>query len=390
MEVGLIMTNFELQKLLKEKYIIDSYQFLSTCEFKIFSSEISYKALTNICVEQFNKFDTQREELFKNAFETGMGTIKAEEDEIDYFGVKVNRDVLIDKLTIEIFSTLHSFFDTYAQLLNSALFANKSLKIKDVSFTKVIDNLDSFPEYTGTFISLLKSVKQSSEFTFITDINNIVKHRFQIYTQTKFNLFDGNKNLIIPKFRKGNNVYTEKELLDIIKDCFDYCKNLLKEFVLFVESYFSLHDNNYVSNRVYNPKTQLVFDNKEDAKNLKNPMNSIHFIELDKNNLEQEYRILLLRIDEESERIELYNSIYDLIAVKDIVSKEFIGILKPKDSETYSIDDGRITEYRKYEFISTDYDRELTIKMLDRNFQMFPLLSDLEIMIINPNPAPVN
>lgn len=379
------MTDYEFIKILKEKRILDSYQFLTSCKFKLISSDISYKALTNICVEQFNNFDTKREEIFRSVIETGVGKIEAVSDDIDYFGVRIGRNVLVDKLTIEIFSTLHSFFDTYAQWLNAALFANKAKPVKNVTFSNVIDMLDSFSEYNGKFITKLKGVKTSPQYQFISDINNIIKHRFQIYTKAQLNFFDGDKNLMIPKFRKENNSYSEKEVLDIIKDCFDYCNSLFEDFADFIKTHYSAYDNQYVSNRIYNPKTHLVFENYEDAKNMRNVVNSIHFIELDKNNLEQEFRVMLVSNDNSNESLEVYNSVYDFIAVKDISSKEYIGILKPQNSEKYFMDDGRIIEYRNYELKMSGFEQELTFKLVDGNIQVFPLLSDIEMLIINPD-----
>ncbi|WP_273716929.1 hypothetical protein [Alkalihalobacillus pseudalcaliphilus] len=379
------MSSYELVKLLKDKKILDSLQFLTSCQYKLASAEISFKALGNICLEQFNNFDEERDRIFKSVVEKGSVTLHApSEDNLDYFGEPVARNVVIDKLTIEIFSTLHSFFDTFGQWLNSALFANQALPIKQVTFNKVVDKLAEFPEYTGSFITSLNHVTGSSEYKFISDLNNVVKHRFQIYTQARFNLFNGEKNLTTPKFRKESNIYSEKELLDITKGCLDYCYVLYQESINFIESYYKSNDNNYVSNRIYNPNTHLVFDNYEDVKQLKNIINSIHFVELDKSNLENEYQILLVSDDKESKTIEFFNSVYSFIAVKDINTKEYIGLLKPDDSEEYLMDDGRNIEYRRYVLESTGYEQELHMNIVDNNIKVFPRLSNLNIMVINP------
>ncbi|MCM3345274.1 hypothetical protein [Cytobacillus kochii] len=65
------MSSYELVKLLKDKKILDSLQFLTSCQYKLASAEISFKALGNICLEQFNNFDEERDRIFKSVVEKG-------------------------------------------------------------------------------------------------------------------------------------------------------------------------------------------------------------------------------------------------------------------------------------------------------------------------------
>ena len=175
------MTNYEYQKLLKDNYIIDSYQFYSTCNFKLFSVKTSFQALELIIENQLKNHKDEMSKIFDTLHKTGKASICANADKIDFCGIELDRNLAINKFTIEIFSIVHSFFDTYAQWINSTLYADDALKINDVSLHKVVNRISDFQEYSGGFVEMIKKVPQNEEYRFISDINNIVKHRHQIY-----------------------------------------------------------------------------------------------------------------------------------------------------------------------------------------------------------------
>lgn len=50
------MSSYELVKLSKDKKILNSLLFLTSCQILVRISEISFKALGNICLKQFNIF----------------------------------------------------------------------------------------------------------------------------------------------------------------------------------------------------------------------------------------------------------------------------------------------------------------------------------------------
>lgn len=48
------------------------------------------------------------------------------------------------------------------------------------------------------------------------------------------------------------------------------------------------------------------------------------------------------------------------------------------------MDDGRNIEYRRYVLESSGYEQELHMNMVENNIKVFPRLSNLNIMVINP------
>lgn len=379
------MTNYELISLLLNNKVVDAFQFFSTCNFKITSSKVSFKALNNLVDEYITNETKERNSMFEEVLKTGHSSLFAKTDNKDFFGQEVSRSILIDKLTIEVFSTLHSFFDTYAQWINAVLFGDLALPIKTVSLGSVISKIDQFSEYSGQFVTDFRSISISHEYKYISDINNVIKHRHQIYTKAKFNLFEGTGSVTLPAFHKDNNSYSDVEVLNIISTCINYCEKLLLDSINFVELFYSTGNNLHVSKRIYNPKTYMLFENEKDYQELKNIKNSIHFIELDQSNMQDEYQILLFSNDTTNKEISMYNSPYEIIAIKDISTNGYIGILKPLDTASYTFNDGRLLEYRKYKVYKQNFELGLVTEMLNQNFHYYPYLSDLQVVILNPN-----
>ena len=270
------MTEFDFLKLLKDNYVADSYQFFSACRFKITSSEISYNALEKLINDYLQNAKKETEEMYKQLSDTKKFSLIGKSDNINYLGQELPRSIIIDKLTIEIFSLLHSFFDTFAQWINSCLLGENALKLKKVTYHNVIIELDKYSEYTGQFIIDVKNLENKPEYKYIADINNIIKHRYQIYTKSMYNIFDGEGKISLPKFRKDNNSYSDKEVLQIIFECLNFCKSTLTDAKTFVEQHYTSSTNNHIQHRLYNPKTYMLFEKEEDFKQLKNIKKSIH------------------------------------------------------------------------------------------------------------------
>ncbi len=95
---------------------------------------------------------------------------------------------------------------------------------------------------------------------------------------------------------------------------------------------------------------------------------------------------MLTHEDVQIKEISLYNSVYRFIAIKDINTGTYLGILKPADSNLYTLNDGRILEYRRYVTQKIDYEIELFKEILDQNFHYLPYLSDCTIHILTEQP----
>lgn len=374
-----------LYKLLKDKKVADSYQFYTSCEYKLYFAETNLKALQNI-IKKYQKTEAKREkEFFRDVVMTGEGKYIIHDDNINYLGVKMNMTSVIDKLTMEMMGLLHNFFDTYAQWLNSVLFGEEALPIKKVSLLKVVQKLSSYPEYASTFVTKLSAIPNEDQYLYIVDFNNTLKHRYQIYVTNKFNIFSMSGNVSIPEFKKDGRAQLKNDALDILKKSLDYCRELLDDSRNFVEQYFSKNDNNYVEHRIYNPKTYLLFKTEEDYKNMRSPKNHYYFVEVDSDNIPDKLQIMLCydrmnHTNYDEQTLECYNSPYELIIMREKGGHEIIGILKPDDKEVYELNDEHELKYRQYISVTKGYEYEMMLFVAGKeNFKYFGLLSELTI-----------
>lgn len=161
-----------LYKLLKDKKVADSYQFYTSCKYKLYFAETSFQALQNL-IKKYQQTETERvNKVFFDAASTGVGKYIAHDDNVDFFGVQMNVTSAMDKLTMEIMGLLHNFFDTYAQWLNSALLGEEALPIKRATLVNIAQKLTTYPEYAGTFVTTLSATPNDAQYLYIADFNN--------------------------------------------------------------------------------------------------------------------------------------------------------------------------------------------------------------------------
>lgn len=376
------MTNLELLKLLMDKKIADSFQFFTSCQYKLAMAELNYRALKNL-IEQYQSAETEFiNKVYEDVKKTGKGKYKAHKNSVDFYGIEIDTTTAIEKVFMEMMGLLHNFFDTFAQWINSSLFGEKALQIKKVSLVSVIRELPHFPEYTGQFISDFNNITSNDYYIYVSDFNNTQKHRYQLYVQNKFDLLAVQGDVSAPVFAKDGRVHIKKNALNIVLESLNYCTKLLTDSQTYVEKYYGNNDCNYVEHRIYNPKTYLFFENEDDFKHLRNPKNHYHYIEVDSSNIFTEYQIMLVSDctsaeNEEDKSIEMYNSTYPIIMLTDYNGSNIIGILKPDDDEVYSFGDEHNLIYRKYKSYTTDYQPEMFSAIGEGGFKTYPYLSEI-------------
>lgn len=373
------MKDYKFLKFLKEKKIADAYQYYESCSYKIYLAELSFSALKNV-VSDYQKEETAVvEKVHKDAVTKGKGSYIVHVSSVNYLGIDVSPTVIMDKLTMEIMSLLHNFFDTFAQWLNASLFAEDGLPMERVSFKKVVSKISQFSEYTGQFIDYVSSLPSKSDYHYIEDYNNTLKHRHQIYIENEFDFFAIKGSVSIPKFKKDKELHAREDALDVLRKKISFCKEALDSSRTYIERYFRQTDNQHVSHRFYNPKTYLLFESKEDYEAMRFPINHYYYIEVDGSNLLDSYQFLLVcdQMDgSPDENIEVFNSPYPIIMLREKETEKIIGILKPDDNNSVSIKDDKEIYYRKYIPQTTDYEYEMQMAICsDEIFHHYPKLS---------------
>ena len=380
------MTNQELLKLLTDKKLADSYQYYEACQYKLYLAEISCEALDKV----INDFETTGTEtvnrLLQDAIENGKSEFRGMSSTVNYCGIEIPVSTAMTKLTMEVMSLLHNFFDTFAQWLNLVLFGSEALPIRSVSISSVISKLSNYPEYTGQFIDDLKNVTSKTnptDYIYISDFNNIVKHRTQIHVMNSINMFTAQGSVAIPPFMKDGNSHDKIEVVDVIHSGYRYCEKLLEDSRQYIEQYYAIADSKYVDHRYYNPKEFLFFETEDDYRNMRKPKNHYAYLEADPTNIDTEYDIMIVRdrTNQEDGRIELYNAPYPILMLREIGTTNILGILIPEDDEEYKPRDHHMITYRKYIPKTSGYQREMFKAICEGIFHYHPFLVDNEILI---------
>lgn len=327
--------------LLKNKKIADAYQYYIACGYKLYYAECSYQALENVKPRAIKALS----DLVANR----KGVNGVQDDTVDFLGVPMDATHVVDMLTVDIFSLLHGFFDTFAQWMNAAMLGEKALEIRGVSLAKFGEELSKYPEYTGAFVRRLVALTKEPEYRYIADFNNILKHRGQIFVKNQCDVLSGRGDVSVPSFVKDKRVHAKEPLSDVLKKSLDYCRELFDESVDYIEQYYADYDNNYVSHRMYNPMTYV--DNYE------KPSECYYYIDVDPANIPDHTDIMLC--ERNTDVPKLYNSPYSIIVLREKGTKRKVGLLKPDDAEVVNIKDGHMLMYRKYNSITSGYEKEM-------------------------------
>lgn len=377
----------KLMKLLMDKKVAGAYQYYISCDYKLHFAEMSLEALKNVVTTYQAEEKSVVEKVYSDAAETGKGTYFAHQNSVDFLGVEMSVTEAMDKLTMEIMGLLHNFFDTFAQWLNSSLLGEAELPIKKASLVNIVNELPMYSEYTGKFIRSVSNLLTTDTYQYISDFNNTLKHRYQIYVQNKFDLFAIQGSFNIPPFSKDGRVHVEADALATIEANLDFCKDLLKDSRNYIDNYYARADNAHVPHRVYNPKTHLVFKCQQDYENMRSPQNHYYYIEVDPAVILDEYQIMLTcdRMDgTPDERIECFNSPYSIVMLREAGTTNIVGILKPADGETWTINDMHELQYRKYVPTLTDFHFEMFNAICsEATFHYFPMLSDMTGVVLH-------
>ena len=86
--------------------------------------------------------------------------------------------------------------------------------------------------------------------------------------------------------------------------------------------------------------------------------------------------------DKEDGRVDLYNSPYSIIMLRERGTSNIIGILKPDDNESFKAKDEHPIEYRKYLPTTVGYEIEMFKAVCEGEYKFYPLLGDSEIYIL--------
>lgn len=316
----------DYKKFLIEHYVFDAWQFIVNALKNINTAKYCYEIINELVsrIEEEHKdwIDSLNEHISKSLKENKAVSINLDYDSFSQYklnvaGIDVGYPFLIDKYIKDLFQYSRNAFDSIAQIVNSALLANKSIDIEKVDFNKIatILNKEKYsPKFPKTLNWFLK-IQQSDEFMYLTEFNNRTKHICDSKIIMSQNLLNYDVlNKIDPFYKKGKQ-FKEQDICVTTKTILDFIK---EEFVSFLDVLTEeIKLDTFIEGRIHNLKfySQLIKDD---------PQNSftVIFIEVEESfdELPDVLRVLLVNKNE----VVSSNSVYKEILVRD-KNEKYLG-----------------------------------------------------------------
>ena len=184
----------EYEKFLREKCVLDAYQFLYSSQLYLNYALITAKLYSDIGKKTINESE-------KNPF---------------YYKVEVlggNYDVhkILNKLTLEWVSHISNSLDCLLQYINAAL--NLGLKQKAVTERNIYIKL----KHDSQIYSCVKNLWEDEIVCYIRSVYNYGKHTLALYGSSSFaDLISGQRDICIPDFKFRSNIYKSKRTSELI------------------------------------------------------------------------------------------------------------------------------------------------------------------------------
>lgn len=370
------------KKYLEEHYVLDAWQFVANTRKNVATADYCYHIIQTLISKMEEEHRRWQEginnELSKQIAEKGKGSIGISYDNlpqstIDMFGLPIDYSFLIDKYIKDFFQYVRNAMDSAAQIVNSALLANECLDIEKVDFNKIVNTLNK-PAYSQIFsktLAVLAEIQSSTEFAYISEFNNKIKHISDAKLIMSQELFGNVTTARIEAFYKRGNQFAEQDILTMTKIVLDFVEREVGLLLDVLTKDIKL--NAHILGRVHELKfhVQRIKDNPDSSF-------TVVFVEVidSMDELPEVLRVLLARSNEE---VNSLNSDYGDILVRD-KNTTFVGrfILDEVINE-----DG-LLRYRRYK--KDDCEGIIAfIEQSKKNYPIRPFLMTGEIVSVGFN-----
>lgn len=328
--------------------VYDAWQFVLNTQKNLLTANYCSSIINNSIQIMNTEHKNWQNDIFENLFDgsskTNTFSLTAENlpgYEVEILGEKVSYPFLIDKLTKDFFQYVRNSFDSMAQILNSALLANRGKSRTSVDFPCMLRTFNqqmysqSFPDA----LAWLNTVDSSFLFKYIDDFNNRTKHTFDVNLKLEMSLFDGNSNTDIDKFYKKDRQQQDTDILTIINDVYVFANQCFEDLLKVITNNIPI--KLYATDRFHHLSCY-----QQKLQDTSNSNLSVIFIkEDDVSSLPNEIRVLLLSKVEDDFRSK--NSHFKNIFIRNS-SKEYIAQYTAK---SFILKEDNMLEYIVYESV---------------------------------------
>lgn len=337
-----ILLDYEQKKVLFDSMVIDGIQFLDSSMVKLKMAHLELCSLRNIKKGIKESFFQWKSELIEKGSVSNFP-----ESRFDYFGNKISDEIALFKVASSSFYYLHSFFDNYAQFLNTTLLANQAMDRNCVSIKMLANHLRQKDIY-NEILDMIDNCLSDPMYQFIEDYNNVTKHQINIFVDSRLYLNDGDLKTNIPGFdkkRKSDIVtHLSNDLETKIYNSYEFTRNFCIDTTQKVYEILKNHQHLYTKNRYHSVNARIQLPNPN-----KNVMKAAEVYIVTDNQVKQGEKYYFLFCKNDDEDISLNNSTYKSIIIKNS-DNEIIGMLTADDPGILddSIDRVILFQYRSY------------------------------------------
>jgi hypothetical protein len=269
------------------------------------------------------------------------------ESSFDYFNNNISEEIALFKVASSSFYYLHSFFDNYAQFLNTTLLANQAMDRNCVSIKNMANHLRQKDIY-NEILDMIDDCLGDPMYQFIEDYNNVTKHQINIFVDSRLYLNDGDLKTNIPGFDKKRKsditTHLSNDLETKIYDSYEFTRNFCIDTTQKVYEILKNLPHVYTKNRYHSVNARIQLPNPN-----KNVMKAAEIYIITDKQVKQGEKYYFLFCKDDDEDISLNNSTYKSIIIKNSNS-EIIGMLTSDDPGILddSIDRVILFQYRSY------------------------------------------
>lgn len=216
----------EFQKFLKEKNVLDAYQFLHSSSLYLNYALISEQMYRDAVGQNFSQNN-------RNPFDPTVTVL----------GFRYNIYKLLNKFTLEWVSHVSNAVDMLLQYINSAL--HLRLAYADVKISNVINAIQSHQALLDAFSRLI----HDDTVAYIRAVYNYSKHTLNLYGGSNFfAALNGDRYINIPEFRYRGKEYPSR----CISTLFDRYESFVDKYLAVLDCVYSLlNDTPPVPNRYH-------------------------------------------------------------------------------------------------------------------------------------------
>lgn len=205
-------------------------EYLKDSQDKILFAILDINSFYYVLDKKKEAYQEWNEKLFANKTISG-GPI----NKIEYCNQHVPAEILLNKISMNFFTSLHSFFDNYAHFIHSCLFPNDDIP-KRLYFGTIFSKISKINEFKNIYDNILE-FKEEKYFDYIVNVDNVNKHRGIISPQSTIWLNDGTIDIEMPKFDKDGTLYSEEQMMNALEDSLNLVNNFYKAITKSVFEY---------------------------------------------------------------------------------------------------------------------------------------------------------